>query len=69
MTRDSKQNRRRYQVINKVFLFVTLPKKLLGFKAQTTFEEGVKQLLEKIEDFRDAPLWEPKSIEEATKTW
>ncbi|MCB1084715.1 MAG: SDR family oxidoreductase [Chlamydiia bacterium] len=51
------------------FADTTKIKKLLGFKAQTTFEEGVKQLLEKIEDFRDAPLWEPKSIEEATKTW
>lgn len=43
--------------------------KMLRFKAKTPFEEGVKQLLEKIEDFREAPLWDPNSIEDATKTW
>lgn len=43
--------------------------KLLGFKAETPFEEGVGQLMEKIEDFRDAPLWDEESIKDATKTW
>lgn len=42
---------------------------LLGFKAETPFEEGVKQLLEKIDDFRDAPLWDEESIKDATKAW
>lgn len=41
----------------------------LNWKAKTPFEDGVKQLLARIDDFRDAPLWEPKSIQEATKTW
>lgn len=41
----------------------------LNWKAKTSFEEGVKQILARIDDFRDAPLWEPKSIQEATKTW
>jgi UDP-glucose 4-epimerase len=43
--------------------------RLLGWKSKITFEEGVKQILSKIDDFRDAPLWESKSIQEATKTW
>ena len=43
--------------------------KLLGFKGETPFEEGVQQLMEKIEDFRDAPLWDEASIKDATKTW
>ncbi|MEI6242171.1 MAG: SDR family oxidoreductase [Chlamydiota bacterium] len=41
----------------------------LGWKAEVSFDEGVKKLLEKIEDFREAPLWEPESIQQATKTW
>ena len=41
----------------------------LNWKAKFSFEEGVRKILEKIDGFRDAPLWEPKSIEEATKTW
>ena len=43
--------------------------KVLGFKAEVSFEEGIAKILEKIEDFRDAPLWDPHSIDEATKTW
>ena len=42
---------------------------LLGFKAETSFEEGVKLLMEKIDDFRDAPLWDEESIKDATKAW
>ena len=41
----------------------------LGWKARISFEEGVKRILAHIDDFRDAPLWEPKSIQEATKAW
>ncbi len=41
----------------------------LGWRAKTSFEEGVKQILGKIDDFKDAPLWEPHSIREATKSW
>lgn len=51
------------------FADTTKIEKMLRFKAETPFEEGVKQLLEKIEDFREAPLWDPNSIEDATKTW
>ena len=31
--------------------------------------EGVKRMLEKIEDWRDAPVWDPASIERATESW
>ncbi len=41
----------------------------LNWKAKTSFEEGVKRILDRIDDFRDAPLWEPNTIQEATKTW
>lgn len=43
--------------------------KLLGWKPKISFEEGVKRVLNCIDDFRDAPLWEPDSIKNATETW
>lgn len=41
----------------------------LGWRAKTSFEQGIRHLLARIEDFKDAPLWEPKSIEKATESW
>lgn len=51
------------------FADVAKIQKKLGWKAKTSFEQGVQHILARIDDFRDAPLWEPKSIQEATKTW
>lgn len=42
---------------------------LLGWKSKVPFEEGVGRILARIDDFRDAPLWEPDSIQKATQTW
>ena len=41
----------------------------LNWKAKVSFEEGVGRLLERIDDFKDAPLWEPHSIQKATENW
>lgn len=41
----------------------------LGWKPQIGFEQGVKALLAKIDDWKDAPVWTPESIEKATKDW
>ncbi|MDA1330193.1 MAG: GDP-mannose 4,6-dehydratase [Chloroflexi bacterium] len=41
----------------------------LGWKPQVSFEEGVAQILANIDYWRNAPLWNPVSIAEATKTW
>jgi len=43
--------------------------KLLRWKAKVPFAEGVKQILEKIDQFKDAPLWDPLSIKQATASW
>jgi UDP-glucose 4-epimerase len=51
------------------FADVTKIQKKLGWKAKVPFAEGVKQIVEKIDHFRDAPLWDPQSIQKATKTW
>jgi len=43
--------------------------KLLNWKANTTFEEGVGQMLDRIKDWQEAPVWEPASIKKATEKW
>jgi UDP-glucose 4-epimerase len=41
----------------------------LGWRASVSLEEGVACMLEEIAEFKDAPLWDPVSIEQATATW
>ena len=41
----------------------------LGWKQLVTFEEGVAKMLANIDNWRQAPVWDPASIAEATKTW
>ena len=41
----------------------------LGWKPNIPFEEGVARMMAEIQNWRDAPLWDPESIEIATKTW
>jgi UDP-glucose 4-epimerase len=40
-----------------------------GWRPSIDLETGVKRMLEVIDDWRDAPLWEPTTIAEATKDW
>jgi UDP-glucose 4-epimerase len=41
----------------------------LDFKPRIPFEQGVALMMAEIENWRDAPLWDPDSIKRATKTW
>lgn len=41
----------------------------LGWVPAVSFEEGVSRVLADIEYWRDAPLWDPDSIDRATKVW
>ncbi len=41
----------------------------LGWKPVVPFDQGVRRMMEDIELWRDAPLWDPQSIAVATKTW
>ncbi len=43
--------------------------KRLGWAPSVFFEKGVRIMLEHIEYWRNAPLWTPDSIAEATKDW
>lgn len=44
-------------------------KNLLGWQSRVTFEEGVGRMLANITDWNDAPVWDPKSINQATEAW
>ena len=48
---------------------ITKIKADLGWKPTVSFEDGVARMIERIEDWQDAPLWDPESIAQATKTW
>jgi UDP-glucose 4-epimerase len=41
----------------------------LGWKAAVSFEVGVGNMLKHLDDWRDAPLWDPGSIKRATESW
>jgi UDP-glucose 4-epimerase len=41
----------------------------LSWAPQVSFEEGVQRVLDDIEYWRDAPLWTPDSIAQATTVW
>ena len=48
---------------------ISLIMKELPWKPQVSFEDGVKNMIADINSWSDAPLWDKKSIEEATKSW
>ena len=42
---------------------------MLGWEAKVSLEEGVRQMLDRLEDWRDAPVWNPETIQQATSKW
>jgi UDP-glucose 4-epimerase len=42
---------------------------LLNWSPKVSFEQGVEEMLSVIENWRDAPVWDPSSIDRATTTW
>lgn len=48
---------------------ITKIKKMLGWTPKVSFEDGVKIMLENIEQWREAPVWDEESIKDATKDW
>ena len=43
--------------------------KELGWKPKVSFEEGVRRILDAIDYWREAPLWDSASIAKATEAW
>jgi UDP-glucose 4-epimerase len=48
---------------------ITKIRRDLGWEPLVAFEQGVALMMSNIEYWRDAPLWDPGSIAEATRTW
>src|SRR3989338_1513960 len=48
---------------------ITKIQKQLGWKSKVAFEEGVKNILQHIDYWKDAPVWVPETIEKATEDW
>jgi UDP-glucose 4-epimerase len=44
-------------------------KKKLDWEPKVSFEEGIKRILENIDYWREAPIWTPEKITQATKEW
>lgn len=42
---------------------------LLDWRSCVSFEDGVATMVRNIENWRDAPVWDPESIGQATETW
>jgi UDP-glucose 4-epimerase len=51
------------------FADITKARKLLNYKPQVSFEQGVKIMLHNIDYWKNAPIWTPASIDKATKDW
>jgi UDP-glucose 4-epimerase len=41
----------------------------LGWRPRVSFEEGVRVMVDRIEDWRQAPVWTPEAIADATRDW
>lgn len=51
------------------FADTTKIRSVLGWKPKVSLEEGVKIMLDNIEYWREAPVWDANSIADATKGW
>lgn len=43
--------------------------RLLAWKPRVAFEDGVRNMLDSIQNWSDAPVWNVNTIEKATSTW
>lgn len=54
---------------DRTFADIAKIRRLLGWAPRVSFESGVKEMLNHIAEWRDAPVWTPESIATATKAW
>jgi UDP-glucose 4-epimerase len=43
--------------------------RMLGWRPQVPLQDGVRAMLEQIDYWREAPVWSPETISEATRDW
>jgi UDP-glucose 4-epimerase len=48
---------------------ITKIRRGLGWEPKVSFEEGVATILQQIDYWREAPVWTPEKISEATRDW
>lgn len=51
------------------FADISKIKNAIGWQPEISLEEGVRRMMSRIEDWKDAPVWTPERIEEATRCW
>lgn len=51
------------------FADISKIRRVLGWAPRVRFEDGVRRMLDCIEDWRRSPVWTPESIAAATKDW
>lgn len=44
-------------------------KRMLGWEPRVDLRDGVIEMLKYLNDYKDAPLWTPKTIQEITREW
>lgn len=51
------------------FADVSKIKRMLGWAPKVSFEKGISEMLKRLDDWREAPVWDPESISKATASW
>jgi len=51
------------------FANISKIKSHLGWEPKVKIDQGVKIMMDRIQDWKDAPVWTPESIHTATKDW
>jgi dTDP-D-glucose 4,6-dehydratase len=51
------------------FANILKAKKILNWKPRISFKDGIKELLDNINYWKEAPLWDREKIKKATKVW
>lgn len=54
---------------DKTFADISKAKSILGYQPEISFEQGVKMMIEKINDWKKAPVWTKRKIKKQTKLW